>query len=292
MADISKSIGNHIRNFNLSYGESELSGVLQDGYDTIKNTSDVISIYDLIVGFNNKYSQFVEEYKNLASKNRLGMIIDVEGLVSGKNDDGQDVRTLVLRVGKHNLKVSKDSSIIYVRLTEFNGKYYRADYSASTSRKYSDDSGKNKANYRWIPLKPEIIKAYIDLFDKYRDVLYTYERLKKLCVMEDISIILQTSLDGFRNVSTVNVEDLVVSLRFNSDKQDFIRVKVHLDKTPCYDFDGCMATINEVNTPLSQKSCDEILKGLLINTKYLVAGTRNSEEGKKYLKSLISSDNQ
>ena len=151
------------------------------------NYDNSISFYDLISSFNNLYHKFKEEYDNLKE---LNIAQDIEVIDFYKKNN---FKLLSLFLNKPTI-CKYDKTILFLRSDNGNFTAYR------TCNRLDKSNYNNYINYsEYIDIDKSYRKKlfdFLELFEKYENLFYTYNFLKNKFVFGDATNVLSTSITG------------------------------------------------------------------------------------------------
>jgi len=216
---------------------------------------DSINLMHLVSSFNKLYLAFKKEYDEL-EKLDLGKNIEVLSFV--KFDyEGDNYRYLALYIDNPVITNHKDT---FLYLREFNGeiKPFVTNNINPLDEKYYHDN---------VKLDSDIVKRYLDLFEKYSLLLETYNHLKNSQIFGDGTNCIFTFIDGNLLEGLRNFKLSFSSSYF--DTEYYTEFLINLGEKFGIDYDNCKLILDSEETFIDKASYDKIFENIFINKKYI-----------------------
>ena len=222
------------------------------------NYVDSISLLHLVSSFNKLYLSFKKEYDELGKLN-LGKNIEV--LSFGKFEcNGDNHRNLILYIDDPIITNHEDT-ILYLR--EINDEikpFVTNDINPSDKKYYRED----------VTLNNDIVKKYLDLFEKYSLLLEMYNHLKNNHIFGDGANSIFTVID---NGNSNLLEGLkTFKLSFGSayfDAEYYAEFLINLGDNFGLDYGNCKLILDRENIEPDEEVCKKILNNVYLNKKYV-----------------------
>lgn len=214
------------------------------------NYEDSISLFNLISSFNELYKSFKKEYAELE---KLPLGKSVEALTFDKfTFNNNNYRLLTMYIDEP-LITSHPDTILYLR--EINGKimpFVTNDLNTFDKNYYNDD----------IELNIVISKKYLDLFEKYDQLLKMYNYFKNQAVFGDGSNTIVTEVKG----------DLLEELHeFKISFGTFgeiTKLAINLGDNFGLSYDECHFIVYDKEEMIQNTDYDYLLNNVYLNKRY------------------------
>lgn len=248
-----RTLDDLIKEFNLLYTNTLTQhDFCRVGFDSKKELLDLkncISLYKLINDFNKKYNEFIKDYNTL-DKFDFGEYLEIIGFRKRDNDKELWIWAPdVIGKGDPIIKmVEKDNQIFTICTNDANPEYEKY---YCTKLAYD----KNK------------VKAYLDLFEKYEDLLNQYKYLKNQMIFGDGCTTMFSKIDG-ELLEQLNTFEISLGNNYFNDC-DHIEIPINLGKDIEIDYEKVDLDINTIDEEVKKEDSEKILKKVYINKKHL-----------------------
>lgn len=293
MEKIVDSIRGYIGKINLVWTKDSLKELLDGGVTTPQRDIDEgsISFYDLVVGFNNMYNSFIKEYQEITrDAGVFGEKVEIDGFFHHEDTLNTKIRGVSLKITNPNFKCTNGKKDGTLRILEYNGKSYRAEYTPNVWSRGDDICGSQYGTEE-LMIDPNLKKKYITLFAKYEDLISIYKKLMNLCnTKSSAKMVIQ--IFGDEATLTGGLQGITIRSNIESDKKVAISISVSLGDEIGFDSTKSSLVIDgEKNTTLKEKDCEDILRMLRIDGSHLLSVDADSKKEKMMIKSLLDSAN-
>lgn len=251
-----------LKYFNLAYTETldlnEYYGKDIDIDNIDIDTTNCISLYNLIYSINKMHCLFKKEYEELE---KLDLGDDIK--ILGFNKFEHQLRVLDMLVYKPKML---NTNYTYLYLREVNG--VSMPYITNEISIHSDNGFYRKT----IKLPAKTVKKYLDLFEKYELLLKLYKYLNNRIIFNDGTYMLYTRIESTND----GILNDFVSFKIGMDENHFmkpgshININVNLRNDFSIDLERCNVALNENEISLNSDEYVNILKNTYINGKYLI----------------------
>lgn len=218
---------------------------------------DSINLLHLVSSFNKLYLSFKKEYDELDKLN-LGKTIEV--LSFEKSDyNGDNYRNLILYIDNPFI-TNHENTLLYLR--EINGEI--KPFITNNINPFDEKYYREK-----VKLNNDIVKKYLDLFEKYSLLLETYNHLKNNQIFGDGTNSIFTVID---NGNSNLLEGLkTFKLSFGSayfDTEYYAEFLINLGDNFGLDYDNCKLILDCENIMTDEEVCRKVLNNVYLNKKY------------------------
>ena len=218
---------------------------------------DSVSLLHLVSSFNELYLLFKKDYEEL-EKLELGKYIEVQSF-NKFSFDKDNYRNLILYIDKPTI-TKRGNTILYLR--EINSEikpFVTNDINPCDKSYYRED----------IELNNEIVKKYLDLFEKYSLVLNTYNYLKNNQIFGDGTNYIFTFMDNCRSNLLEGLSKF--KIYFGSDyfnTEYFVDLAINLGSDFGIDYDNCRLILDGENILVDMNDYNKIMSDIYVNKKY------------------------
>lgn len=234
----------------------------EEDYDYSMETIDTeenISLYDLIQFINRIYLSFIKDY-NKIKKTELGQYVEIQYF---KKDDKKLERSLSVYVDKPTFT---DYNETYLTLKDKNG-HYESFISSHSYVRFFDK------NYycKKIKLNQDIIKEYLDLFEKYILFFELLYHLRNNVVFCDGTNMLYSTITYDYSQFPYDLKNIRISLlsEYLLDEGERAIIVVNLGKNMRLDYSKCSLKLDGKDVLIDEEEFINILKNTYINGVYL-----------------------
>lgn len=224
------------------------------GFDVSKvepDFSNSISLLDIVSFFNREYQLFRNEYEKI-EKIDFGEGVRIADFSKFKCD-GDLYRNLTLYIDKPKFTKHYD---IDLYLREINGKIKpfatnRNDY------------------YEEIEFNSESSLAYLDLFEKYSELLKKYKLLKNNQLFGDGTNCIFTTIDNYKSNLLDGLNNIRLSVGSSYfDTEYYIEWLINLGDNFDINYDNCKLVLDCKDTIIDKETYNKTLASIYLNKKY------------------------
>lgn len=217
------------------------------------DTTNSISLYNLLASFNKLYLLFKKEYTQLEN---LGIGEEFYfNEYQNFQSDGDNYRVLVLYVTGQDI-VDDPYALLYLR--EINGEI----------KPFICD---RMHNYRQnIELDENISKEYLDLFAKYGTLINAYNTLRRCQPYGDGINCMFIAIEDKNDDLLTEIKKFDISFGCTSaSMQYYISLIIKMGEEFGIDYGNSIVKLNGIDQPIDKSQYDEIFKDTYLNKKYL-----------------------
>lgn len=228
-----------------------------DYNDVEVNYDNTTSLYGLVDSFNKLYVSFKKEYDEL-EKIDFGKRMELIDFSKLKYD-GDDYRILEFYVSEPK-GIKRPNTFLFLR--EINGKNKSF---VSNRLNYYD-----KGYYSYdVEIDDNIVKKYLDLFEKYRLLLETYEYLKNKQIFGDGTFSMYTVIDEYKSDLLKGLNNFRIAFGSSYfDTEYFIYLNIKLGDNFGIDYHNCEYIYDGDDIALDNSVYDNLFNNIYINKKY------------------------
>ena len=220
------------------------------------NKLGCVSLYEIILAFNNLHEEFIKEYEAL-DKLDLGKKVDVNAF-NVTEIDGVKNRSMRLLITDSKITEEADVDVyLFDNNSEINSIVTNADESYINGKEISLDNKK--------------IKDLLDLFEKYYELFKLYTYLKCGIIISTGTFTLFTQIGNSLNDFTDNINTFKLNFgsSFINEPGDHYRISVRLGDELDLDMEDCKINLDGEDIDFTEEDCFKVLKEVYINGKYL-----------------------
>lgn len=216
------------------------------------NKENCVSLYELMLSFNNLHSKFINEYDQI-EKLDLGKKVDID--YYEKKDNIRKMRLLI-----DDSKIT-DEDDVDLYIFEDNGNI--------TS--IVTDAGKSYIDGKEIELDKDKIIKLLDLFEEYHQLFDLYKKLNNKIIVSNGPFTLFTQIGDVTNDFTDSINSFKVNFgtSFMNEPGDHFRISMRLADELDIDQDDCKIYLDGKKLDFTEEDCMNILKQVYINCDYL-----------------------
>ncbi len=252
------------------------------------NTEGSISLYDLIVAFNKLHNAFVKEFNELEELD-LGIVTGTCGFRKNIDFNGNVSRDLHLYIEKR-----ENDNLDYRRyfFTDDDEHELHIYEKPNELFAFTTEVGEAYCKGKAIELNHDLLKKYLDVFDKYQLLLELYYSIRNNTIFSDRAYTLFTEIENIDNEFTTKMDSFKVSFynTYMNYSGGSFKIKANLGNELTIDLENSEAEIEKTKVNYTEEDYINILKSVYINGQYLEA-SRFMEEYKepkiKYLRTNI-----
>ena len=218
---------------------------------------DSINLLHLVSSFNKLYLSFKKEYDELDKLN-LGKTIEI--LSFEKFDyNGDNYRNLILYIDNPFI-TNHENTLLYLR--EINGEI--KPFITNNINPFDEKYYREK-----VKLNNDIVKKYLDLFEKYSLLLETYNHLKNNQIFGDGTNYIFTVIDNGNS----NLLEGLKTFKFSFgsayfDAEYYAEFLINLCDNFGLDYDNCKIVLDCENIKTDEEVCRKVLNNVYLNKKY------------------------
>ena len=202
-----------------------------------------ISLYKLISNFNEQYNAFLKDYNELEKIEKY----EKAAKIIYRSSTNYDYKDLMLYIP--SLPTNKD----VINLSEEKGLLYSVALGPI-----------DKPNPRIdLNLKASVIKGYLDLFEKYKELLSQYNFLQNQCIFGDGTTGLYSEIKGYflKGLNKFNVS--FGNTYFLSE--DFVTISTNLGNNLSIDWKESKIELDTKEVEVTEEATEKLLKKTYIN---------------------------
>lgn len=235
----------------------EWGNILNNGIDREIDFSNSISFFELVKSFNELYLLFKKDYDRLRKLN-LGKELEILGFRRYKTDNSI-YRVLVIYIDNPDREICEyGETLLY--LFSKNGKI---DNFITNGINIFD---KNYYKER-IKLDEELVKGYLDFFEKYSLLLDSYNFLKNKFILGNGTTTLFSKINGNLLDGLFTFEVSFGNIYFNSE--DYINVVFNLGDDLSIDYEESQVILGLEKIGNKKEVIDKTIHNLFINREKL-----------------------
>jgi len=220
------------------------------------NKLGCVSLYELILAFNNLHNEFIKEYDGL-DKLDIGKKVDINGF-NVSEIDGKKNRSIRLLITDSKITEEADVDV------------YLFDNDGEITSIVTD-AGESFINGKEISLDNKKIIDLLDLFEKYNELFKLYTYLKCGIIISTGTFSLFTQIGDTLNDFTDSISTFKVNFgcSFINEPGDHYRISVRLGDKLDLDDEDCKINLDGENIEFTEEDCFKVLKEVYINARYL-----------------------
>lgn len=244
------------------------------------NYDNCVSLYDLITSFNRLHENIMKEYNEL-DKIDFGKPFQVHSFSKGKNLYGKDYRGISL-TGINSPIVGGEEMDLHISESEGKFNYFISSISGDSSK------------FKRIKLDDEKVVKYLDLYEKYQDLLKLFVRLKdaQLYYFNGLAS-LYIHIDNDRAITyyrdiTSNLNSIrltLISHYFEYDEH--FELAFNLGEKITFDSEHSCAVIDFKKHEINEEEAINLLKNIYLNVNHLVSRDDNEKDTEKVKKLIM-----